>query len=471
MKTSFKSIAIYISIFIISTVLVISANNVKNNLEVKKNQIKFLEKNLKNKKSQLANIHSKLLEKKINLENILFENGINFVNNSNREFSIGNESYLLKEFNSNDIVFAKHPAASSSAYIESSEDKIFLMTATGQIVYTDIDDFEKDSFNLKPIKTNIQKLIKYSEFFSSSGFGVKDILINKNDVYVSYIKEHFKDCFSLSILKARLDFDNLNFTDFYVPKECVNKNEKFFEDHEHDYLVAHQSGGRLIINNNVLFFSTGDFRYRILAQDKSRDVGKLVSINLDTNEKKIISMGHRNPQGLYYHSNLNYLFSTEHGPNGGDEINLLNLNKKYSEIPNYGWPISSYGRHYFDNDDDNDVRYKLSPLNNSHAKYGFIEPIKYFNPSVGISQIVGVDKKFYQTDGNVLFVGTMGTAKKLKEGMISLYFFELMDDKIVKDQLIPVKSRVRDIIYHKENNYLVMYLETNNALAIFKKIN
>ena len=471
MKTSFKSIAIYISIFIISTVLVISANNVKNNLEVKKNQIKFLEKNLKNKKSQLANIHSKLLEKKINLENILFENGINFVNNSNREFSIGNESYLLKEFNSNDIVFAKHPAASSSAYIESSEDKIFLMTATGQIVYTDIDDFEKESFNLKPIKTNIQKLIKYSEFFSSSGFGVKDILINKNDVYVSYIKEHFKDCFSLSILKARLDFDNLNFTDFYVPKECVNKNEKFFEDHEHDYLVAHQSGGRLIINNNVLFFSTGDFRYRILAQDKSRDVGKLVSINLDTNEKKIISMGHRNPQGLYYHSNLNYLFSTEHGPNGGDEINLLNLNKKYSEIPNYGWPISSYGRHYFDNDDDNDVRYKLSPLNNSHAKYGFIEPIKYFNPSVGISQIVGVDKKFYQTDGNVLFVGTMGTAKKLKEGMISLYFFELMDDKIVKDQLIPVKSRVRDIIYHKENNYLVMYLETNNALAIFKKIN
>ena len=65
----------------------------------------------------------------------------------------------------------------------------------------------------------------------------------------------------------------------------------------------------------------------------------------------------------------------------------------------------------------------------------------------------------------------MGTAKKLKEGMISLYFFELKDDKIVKDQLIPVKSRVRDIIYHKENNYLVMYLETNNALAIFKKIN
>ena len=55
--------------------------------------------------------------------------------------------------------------------------------------------------------------------------------------------------------------------------------------------------------------------------------------------------------------------------------------------------------------------------------------------------------------------------------VFDLYFFELKDDKIVNDQLIPVKSRVRDIIYHKENNYLVMYLETNNALAIFKKVN
>ena len=212
-----------------------------------------MEKNLDNKKLQISNIHSKLLEKKINLENILFEGGINFVNNSNKEFNIVKKKYLLKEFSSNDIIFAKHPAASSSAYIDYYEDKIFLTTATGQIVYTSIDDFEKESFNLKPIKTNIQQLIKYSEFFSSSGFGVKDILIDKKNVYVSYIKEHVKDCFSLSILKAKLDFDYLNFTDFYVPKKCVNKDEKFFDDHEHDYLVAHQSGGRLMIDKNILF--------------------------------------------------------------------------------------------------------------------------------------------------------------------------------------------------------------------------
>ena len=63
MKINFKLPIIYISIVILSTVLVIVSKNIKDNLDVKKNQIKFLEKNLSNKKSQLANIHSKLLDK------------------------------------------------------------------------------------------------------------------------------------------------------------------------------------------------------------------------------------------------------------------------------------------------------------------------------------------------------------------------------------------------------------------------
>jgi hypothetical protein len=470
MNKNTKSLITFFSIFIFSIVLIIVFKNIKNNLEVKKNQIKFLEKNLDNKKSQLANIHTKLLKKNVNIENILFENGINFKNNSNKNFNIGDQTYILKEFNSNDIIFAKHPAASSSAYVDYHEDKIFLITATGQIVFTNIEDLEKSDFSLKKIDTNIQELIKYSEFFSSSGFGIKDTLIRDNQIYVSYIKEHFEDCYSLSILKAKLNFKYLNFEDFYVPDQCVSKDDKFYAIHEHDYLVAHQSGGRLIIFEEKLFFSTGDFRNRSLAQEASGEFGKLISINLKTNKKKIVSIGHRNPQGLYYHKNLNYLFSTEHGPSGGDEINVLDLNQSYNEPPNYGWPLSSYGRHYFDNDDDNDIRYKLSPLKKSHSKYGFIEPLKYFDPSVAISQIVGVNNDFYNTDGNVLFVGTMGTAKKLKEGMISLYFFEMKNNKIINDQFIPIKSRVRDMIYYEKKNYIIMYLETNNSLAIFKKV-
>lgn len=459
-------ITLIISVF---TLLIVGYTNIKNNLDVKKNQINFLEKNLKNKESQLANIHSKLLKKDINIENLLFEDGINFKDYSNKNFDIFNQNFTLKEFKSDDIIFAKHPSASSSAYLDYYKGKIFLTTATGQIVYADIDNLEKEEFLLKSINTNIEKLIKYSEFYSNSAFGIKDILITNNQIYVSYIREHSEDCFSTSILKAKLNFNFLEFKDFYVSKDCVSKDEKFFDGHKNDHLVAHQSGGRIIHIDNELIFSTGDYRYRILAQEYSKDFGKIISINLKTNKKEILSIGHRNPQGLYYHQKLNYLFSTEHGPSGGDEINFLDLNKKYENVPNYGWPLSSYGRHYFDNNDDNDSRYKLSPLKKSHSKYGFIEPLKYFDPSVGISQIIGVNKDFYKSDGNVFFVGTMGTAKKLKEGMISLYFFEFKNNQIAKEKLIPIKSRVRDIIYFEEKNYLIMYLETNNTIAIFKR--
>ena len=59
-------------------------------------------------------------------------------------------------------------------------------------------------------------------------------------------------------------------------------------------------------------------------------------------------------------------------------INIKEFNINDDAIANYGWPIASYGRHYFDNDNDKDKRYELSPLKKSHSKNGFIEPIKYF---------------------------------------------------------------------------------------------
>jgi glucose/arabinose dehydrogenase len=271
-------------------------------------------------------------------------------------------------------------------------------------------------------------------------------------------------------LVGELKYSYIEFKDFYSPKNCIEKNSKFYDSHPKDKLVAHQSGGRMIIVDNKLFFSTGEYRYRTLAQDENNDFGKIISIDLENNSKSIISMGHRNPQGLYFSNELNMLFSTEHGPSGGDEINFLDFNVNKDQIANYGWPIASYGRHYFDNDDDKDKRYELSPLKKSHSKNGFIEPLKYFVPSVGISQIIGVPKKFFKSDNNKFLVGTMGNAKKFKEGMISLFFFEFdeIKKKIIKSEFIPIKSRVRDMIYTESENMVLLYLENSNALAVLK---
>ena len=390
----FKSYFVYTLIVLVVITLSITIKNVKKNIDNKSDQISFLNKNLENKKSQIRNIHTKLLNKNINIENIIFEEGINFTNKNKQIFKLDNLDYDLIEFVSDDLIFAKHPEASSSAYIDYYEDNIFLITATGQVTYSEIRNLYNDKFKFSSIKSNIQELIKYSEFYNSSAFGIKDILVRNNKIYVSYIKEHYKECYSTSILVGELKFSYIEFKDFYSPKNCIEKNSKFYDSHPKDKLVAHQSGGRMIIVDNKLFFSTGEYRYRTLAQDENNDFGKIISINLENNSKSIISMGHRNPQGLYFSNELNMLFSTEHGPSGGDEINFLDFNVNNDQIANYGWPIASYGRHYFDNDDDKDKRYELSPLKKSHSKNGFIEPLKYFVPSVGISQIIGVPKNF-----------------------------------------------------------------------------
>ena len=82
----------------------------------------------------------------------------------------------------------------------------------------------------------------------------------------------------------------------------------------------------------------------MLPQKLNSLLGKIISINKHTQKHDIISMGHRNPQGLSYIKDLNIIINTEHGPKGGDEINV-NF-QKTDKIPNFGWAISSYGTPY-----------------------------------------------------------------------------------------------------------------------------
>ena len=163
-------------------------------------------------------------------------------------------------------------------------------------------------------------------------------------------------------------------------------------------------------------------------------------INLRNQKYKIVSMGHRNPQGLYFDKEKNFIIETEHGPRGGDEINIIDLNKNI--ISNYGWAISSYGKHYGGKSKKNKIKYEKYPLYKSHSKYGFIEPIKSFEPSIGISEITKIDKNSY-------------VVSSLKDG--SLYFFVLNENQeISKLKRIEVFERIRDIIFDDNNLYLFL---------------
>ena len=140
--------------------------------------------------------------------------------------------------------------------------------------------------------------------------------------------------------------------------------------------------------NNKIYLSLGtpeqfSSKISVLAQDNNSMFGKILEIDkndleeLDLEEKsglplKIFSKGHRTPQGLTKVNN--FIFSTEHGPKGGDELNKIVRNE------NYGWPMVSYGTQYLH--DEGGKSFKVN-----HESNDFEEPLFAFVPSIGISSL------------------------------------------------------------------------------------
>ena len=215
--------------------------------------------------------------------------------------------------------------------------------------------------------------------------------------------------------------------------------------------------------NEKILLTTGDMGYMLLAQDKNSIFGKIISIDLQSKDYEIISMGSRNAQGLYYDENRNIIIHTEHGPKGGDEINI-NFNLDNKIIENYGWPISSYGEHY-----DGKFR-KEAPLHKSHKDYGFIEPIKYYTPSIAISEIVRIPITFNEKFTNDFFVGALGYKSQIDEGDRSIHHIRFNEsfNQIIFNDVIPIGERIRDMIFIKEKNIVLMVLESIPAIGVLK---
>ena len=170
---------------------------------------------------------------------------------------------------------------------------------------------------------------------------------------------------------------------------------------------------------------------------------------------------------VIYDTSNDILYSTEHGPRGGDEINVNN--EIGGAIENYGWPISSYGFHYGANEyDKTNPAYIEAPLNKSHKKYGFIEPLKYYTPSIATSEIIKLNEDFNDSSKTELIVGAMGD--KIEEGDLSLHHFTLEGDKIVNNTIIKLNERIRDMIYIKNINKIFMYLESTASIGILEHI-
>jgi hypothetical protein len=341
-----------------------------------------------------------------------------------------------------------------SGYIDFFLDELVIVTGSGKFLYINKNDFINNQFLIKELPSNLEK----NELFNNkiNWTGVKDIKIINDDVYISITEETKKNCYATSVLHSKFNFKYLNFNNIYRPEQCINEDKKISS---FKFFNGYQTGGRLIFFNNNIYLSNGDYNSWEFPQDDHSQIGKIIEIDLVNKNHRNVAKGLRNPQGMsIYNSEKNSLIITDHGPKGGDEINILNLNETILPT-NFGWPLASYGEHY-DVTPINNFSKKFAPLQKSHSKYNFKEPTYYFKNSVGISEVI----KNYYTDKKEFFV----TSLKNK----SLYIFNISSDhKASLLQEINIGERIRDIIFDEDSRSYFLYLEDSPKIMMFSKKN
>lgn len=196
-------------------------------------------------------------------------------------------------------------------------------------------------------------------------------------------------------------------------------------------------GSRIVFDAaGYLYFSIGDRGQRdVNPQDITRDNGKIYRLHDDgsiptdnpfvgvANAKEaIFSYGHRNPQGLVIHPETGALWEHEHGPKGGDEINIIEAGK------NYGWPKITYGKNY-----------SGTSITKNRSLPGMEQPFYYWVPSIAASGMAFVTVNKYPDWKGDLLVGSL---KKTY-----LERLHIRNNKVVaREKIADGIGRVRDVI-------------------------
>ncbi len=321
----------------------------------------------------------------------------------------------------------------SKHYLDIIGNDIFLMSGQGETIFFEKDKIQEKKLKYKIIENNINKILKEKNYISG---GIRDIHYNNGDIYVSLL---FKDKkgYSMDIYNAKFNKNYLNFNIFFKTNTYWDK-----------YTV--RQGGRIeTYKNNQILLTIGDVTYRDKVQSDDNLYGKIISIDKSKKSFKIVSKGHRNQQGLHYLKKKDIIVNSEHGPKGGDEINF---NKYDGKIQNFGWPVASYGDEYT----------KKTEFLRSHKDNNFVEPLKYYVPSIGISEIE-IKENINSKNENLLLVSSLRAN--------SIYFIKVSKDfkRIInEDRLFIQNQRIRDLKYDNIDGTIYMIFENTPSLGVIK---
>ena len=331
-------------------------------------------------------------------------------------------------------------------YLDTHLGDVYVVFFSGKILKFNSKNLKNNFLENEEISSNILDYLKNS---NQKWVGVKDILILENDIFVSYTKaigDPKDNCYNTSVLKGSLNNRNIIFEEFFTHEDCTDWSKRD---------GPAQAGGRMIKYKDSMLLTVGDFQdLTLYSTVENRLFCKILSIDLKTKKHKIISKGHRNPQGLLYIKEKDLLISSEHGPKGGDEINRILTDTK--EIPHYGWPIASHGTFY--GFESTEIRKNILKYKN-HKDNGYVEPILIFEPAIGPSEIV---KAEYKSDKSFL-------VSSLKNKSLYEFQYSKNENNAKVTDEIYIGERIRDIKLMENGEYFLI-LGNTGSFAILNPL-
>jgi glucose/arabinose dehydrogenase len=237
----------------------------------------------------------------------------------------------------------------------------------------------------------------------------------------------------------------------------VDQEDVFRAPDELHFAATGGGGSRILFHSDgFLYFSIGDTQAPHRAQDLDSPLGKTFRLWPDGSIPSdgpyvgepsafegIFTIGHRNIQGIGEHPITHAIWATEHGPMGGDELNVLRQGH------NYGWPVITYGK-----------KYDGEPVSSITHKEGMEQPIRYWTPSPALCPLEFYTGHLFPKWKNHLFVGAL-SHEEIKH-------FKLDQETVVSEErFFKTLGRVRDIKTGPEG---ALYLVLNNPHAVVRLV-
>ena len=228
---------------------------------------------------------------------------------------------------------------------------------------------------------------------------------------------------------------------------ALERVEVLFEVNPRKATSAHFGGRIAFLPDGTLLLTLGEgYDYKDAAQDLASDLGKIVRLNRDGTipadnpfvgkadvRPEIYTYGHRNVQGLVVDGISGRIYAHEHGPKGGDELNLLRPGA------NYGWPVITYG-----------IDYSGLPISRYKKKAGMEQPIVYWVPSIAPSGMTLYTGQAFAEWRGDMFIGALAGMQVRR--------LDLRDGAVIGQEILftQLEERIRDVRQSPDGSLILL---------------